>query len=90
MKEYTPDELAGYNGAEGKPIYIAHDGKVYDVSESRLWRNGVHMKRHHAGHELTTDIQAAPHEKDVLERYPQVGILKRLPTSVKFPSPSTG
>ena len=53
MKEYTPDELAGYNGAEGKPIYIAHDGKVYDVSESKLWRNGVHMKRHHAGNDLT-------------------------------------
>jgi len=25
----------------------------------------------------TSDIQAAPHETDVLERYPQVGILKK-------------
>jgi predicted heme/steroid binding protein/uncharacterized membrane protein len=78
MKEFTPDELAEYNGAGGKAIYVAYDGKVYDVSESKLWRNGVHMKRHHAGNELTTDIQAAPHEKDVLERYPQVGILKKV------------
>lgn len=78
MKEFTPDELAEYNGASGKPIYVAYDGKVYDVSESKLWRNGVHMKRHHAGNELTTDIQAAPHENDVLERYPQVGILKKV------------
>jgi predicted heme/steroid binding protein/uncharacterized membrane protein len=78
MKEFTPDELAEYNGAGGKPIYVAYDGNVYDVSESKLWRNGVHMKRHHAGNELTTDIQAAPHEKDVLERFPQVGILKKV------------
>jgi uncharacterized membrane protein len=34
------------------------------------------MKRHHAGRDLTTDIQGAPHEPDVLERYPQVGTLK--------------
>ena len=78
MKEFTPDELAKYNGQSGNPVYIAHDGKVYDVSESKLWRNGLHMKRHHAGQELTTDIQAAPHETDVLERYPQVGVLKKV------------
>jgi len=34
------------------------------------------MKRHRAGQDLTTDIQGAPHQPDVLERYPQVGVLK--------------
>jgi len=87
MKEFTPDELADYNGADGNPIYVAYNGKVYDVSESKLWRSGVHMKRHHAGHELTTDIQAAPHEKDVLERYPQVGVLKKVADERKIPRP---
>ena len=77
MKEFDSAELAQFNGENGKPIYIAHGGKVYDVSESKLWRNGVHMQRHSAGQNLTTDIQAAPHETDVLERYPQVGILKK-------------
>jgi predicted heme/steroid binding protein/uncharacterized membrane protein len=77
MKEFNLEELAGYNGENGKPVYIASSGKVYDVSESKLWRNGTHMKRHKAGCDLTTDIQAAPHEKDVLERYPQVGVLKK-------------
>jgi uncharacterized membrane protein len=38
--------------------------------------DGLHMQRHHAGANLTTDIQAAPHGTQVLERYPQVGILK--------------
>jgi predicted heme/steroid binding protein/uncharacterized membrane protein len=77
MKEFDAAELAQYNGENGKPIYIAHAGKVYDVSESKLWRNGLHMKRHAAGRDLTTDIQAAPHESDVLDKYPQVGVLKK-------------
>lgn len=77
MKEFSEEELARNNGENGSPTYIAYDGKVYDVSGSKLWRNGVHMKRHKAGDDLTTDIQAAPHEMDVLERYPQIGILKK-------------
>jgi predicted heme/steroid binding protein/uncharacterized membrane protein len=77
MKEFDAATLATYNGQNGSPIYVAHDGKVYDVSESKLWRNGVHMKRHLAGKDLTTDIQAAPHDLDVLARYPQVGVLKK-------------
>ena len=77
MKEFDAEELAKNNGQNGSPIYIAHDGKVYDVSASKLWRNGIHMKRHHAGNDLTTDIQAAPHEPVVLERYPQIGVLKK-------------
>lgn len=77
MKEFDMAELADFNGENGKPIYIAHGGKVYDVSESKLWRKGLHMKRHNAGTDLSTEIQAAPHEVDVLERYPQIGILKR-------------
>jgi predicted heme/steroid binding protein/uncharacterized membrane protein len=77
MKEFDSAQLSQYNGENGTPIYIAHAGKVYDVSESKLWRNGLHMKRHNAGRDLTTDIQAAPHQTDVLERYPQVGIFKK-------------
>jgi predicted heme/steroid binding protein len=45
MKEFDSAELAQYNGENGTPIYIAHADKVYDVSESKLWRNGLHMKR---------------------------------------------
>lgn len=77
MKEFSPQELAEYNGQDGKPAYMAHDGKVYDVSESKLWKGGIHMRRHKAGADLTTDIQAAPHNTEVLDRYPQVGVLKK-------------
>jgi predicted heme/steroid binding protein/uncharacterized membrane protein len=75
MKEFSAQELEKHNGEDGNPVYIAHQGKVYDVSGSKLWKTGLHMKRHPAGKDLTTDIQAAPHNIDVLERYPQVGVL---------------
>ena len=78
MKEFDADELARFNGENGNPIYVAYDGKVYDVSESKLWRKGQHMNRHRSGSDMTSDMQAAPHESDVLERYPQVGILKKV------------
>ena len=87
MKVFTTDELAEYNGKNGNPIYIAHDGKIYDVTESKLWRNGLHMKRHQGGHDQTNDLQAAPHDKDVLERYPQVGILKKVVVEQQIPRP---
>jgi len=58
-------------------MYIAQGGKVFDVTASKLWKGGLHMKRHHAGKDLTTDIQAAPHTPEVLDRYPQVGVLKK-------------
>ena len=77
MKEIDPKELEEYNGKDGKSVYIAHEGKVYDVSDSKLWKTGSHMKRHQAGKDLTADIQAAPHNAEVLERYPQVGVLAK-------------
>jgi predicted heme/steroid binding protein/uncharacterized membrane protein len=76
MQEFELAELEKFDGNEGRPVYVAYKGKVYDVSDSKLWRNGLHMKRHHAGQDMTTDIQGAPHEPDVLEKYPQVGTLK--------------
>jgi predicted heme/steroid binding protein/uncharacterized membrane protein len=82
MREFTPEELAQYAGENGKPVDIAHAGKVYDVSGSKMWKTGTHMKRHRSGQDLTTDIQGAPHSPDVLERYPQVGVLKKTAEAV--------
>src|SRR4030042_1541686 len=77
MKEFDPESLAEFNGKEGRPIYIAHEGRVIDVSGSKFWKTGLHMKRHEAGKDLTADIEAAPHGTEVLDRYPQVGILSK-------------
>jgi predicted heme/steroid binding protein/uncharacterized membrane protein len=80
VKTYDPEELSGFNGETGASVYVAVKGKVIDVSESKLWKGGLHMKRHHAGKDLSVDFQAAPHGEEVLERYPQVGILREKKT----------
>lgn len=77
METFRPEDLARYNGKNGNPTYVVHKEKVYDVSASKLWKGGTHMRRHPAGGDLTTDIQAAPHGPDVLERYPQIGIIEK-------------
>lgn len=77
MKEFDPEELAKANGKAGNPIYVAFEGKVYDVSASERWKGGLHMGRHRAGSDFSTAITAAPHTPDVLARFPQVGVLKR-------------
>ena len=79
MKEIDAEALSKADGKNSGPVYVACEGKVFDLTGSRLWKGGVHMQRHHAGADLTTDIQAAPHGTDMLDRYPQVGILKADP-----------
>ena len=76
MKEFKLEELEQFNGKNGQPVYVAHQGKVYDVSDSKMWKGGLHMKRHHAGNDFTTDIKGAPHGTEVLEKFTQVGVLK--------------
>lgn len=76
MQEFDPETLAQFDGREGgKPVYVAHEGKVYDVSASKLWRGGMHMRRHQAGRDLSVDFAGAPHGTEVLERVVQVGVL---------------
>ncbi len=87
MKEIDPETLSKSNGKEGRPVYIAHKGRVIDVSKSKLWQTGVHMGRHAAGADLTAEIGAAPHGPEVLDRYPEIGFLKA-PTQAERPMPA--
>ena len=73
----TSEELLLFNGKDGRFVYIAFQGKVYDVTKSPLWSKGLHMNRHPSGKDLTGEISAAPHGIEVFERYPQVGVLKK-------------
>ena len=76
MKEIDAETLSRSNGKEGNPVCIAYKGRVIDVSKSSLWQTGVHMGRHAAGADLTSEIEAAPHGPEVLDRYPEIGSLK--------------
>ncbi|HPD61472.1 MAG TPA: cytochrome b5 domain-containing protein [Thermodesulfobacteriota bacterium] len=86
MKEIDLQTLSECTGKEGRPVLVAYEGKVYDLSPSELWNTGIHMNRHYAGKDLTSDIHAAPHTPDVLQRFSQVGVLKKAPsTEPKIP-----
>jgi predicted heme/steroid binding protein/uncharacterized membrane protein len=74
-RKITEDQLKKCDGQEGRPAWAAYRGRVYDVSASQRWSGGVHMKRHQAGRDLTSDFAAAPHDESVLERMPVVGTL---------------
>jgi len=73
MKVYSHKEIASSDGKAGKGTLVVVAGKVYDVSASRRWIGGSHMKRHRAGADLTVELRAAPHGKEVLERVEMVG-----------------
>ena len=74
-KIFTLDELKQYNGKDGKPVYVAVDGIVYDVSASDKWKNGDH-NGFEAGNDLTDEIKnVSPHGVKMLDRVPVVGKL---------------
>lgn len=89
MKTFTLEELAQFDGKDGRPVYVAYKGKVVDVSGSKIWKGGRHMNRHDAGHDLTADLAQAPHPEDRLERYPQVGVLADAPASASTGAAAT-
>ena len=75
-RAFTKDELVAYDGREGRPAYVAWQGKVYDVSGSVLWEDGGHFDEHSAGNDLTEELEdLAPHGPETLDVFPQVGML---------------
>lgn len=73
-RKFSIQELAAFNGKEGKAAYIGFKGKVYDVTESSQWLDGDHLG-HAAGQDLTESMEIAPHDQDVLEKMKIVGVL---------------
>jgi predicted heme/steroid binding protein/uncharacterized membrane protein len=70
------EELSKFNGQNGEKAYIAYKGKVYDVTNSKRWKNGVHMARHKAGEDLTDFLALAPHTDEVLKSFEVVDTLE--------------
>ena len=71
---YTKDYLALRNGQDKPQIWIAYKGKIFDVSSSRLWRDGKHYE-HWAGQDLTDELKDAPHMEEVFGKFNVVGRL---------------
>ncbi len=74
LPNYTRSQLALRNGQDKPEIWVAYQGIIYDVTESRLWRNGKHYE-HWAGQDLTAELADAPHTKKVFERFEAIGLV---------------
>ncbi|OZI05283.1 cytochrome b5 [Siphonobacter sp. BAB-5385] len=72
---YTKAQLALRNGQDREEIWVAFQGTIYDVTSSRLWRNGKHYE-HWAGQDLTEELGDAPHSERVFERFRIIGKLR--------------
>ena len=74
METYNAAQLALRNGQDKPEIWVAFNGIIYDMTHSKLWRNGKHYE-HWAGQDLTKELADAPHSERVFERMRVVGKL---------------
>jgi predicted heme/steroid binding protein len=74
IPEFTRSQLALRNGQDKPQIWVAYRGIIYDLTDSRLWRNGHHYE-HWAGQDLTEELKDAPHTEIVFEGWEIVGTL---------------
>ncbi len=75
LNEYTLAQLALRNGQDKPEIWCAYKGLIYDVTSSRLWKNGHHYE-HWAGQDLTEELKDAPHTAQVFDKFQIVGKIK--------------
>lgn len=72
MKDFTLEQVAEFDGKDGRPAYVVYQGRVYDVTESAMWAEGDHEGMHSAGGDLTEEHEDAPHDVYVTD-FPEVG-----------------
>ncbi len=72
--ELTLEELADFDGLEGRDAYVAFEGKVYDVSASPNWADGQHMGLS-AGTDVTEALDGSPHSEAIFYQHPLIGVL---------------
>ncbi len=83
--DMTSEELCQHDGKDGRPGYITYKGIVYDVTNSKLWREGSHLKKHSAGTDLTDMLKTAPHGEEKVLKMPVIGKLL-VEKAIKRPS----
>jgi predicted heme/steroid binding protein len=50
-------------------VTVGYEGRIYDVSSSRMWAGGRHMGKHEAWQDLTSAMAAAPHGPEVFKSF---------------------
>jgi predicted heme/steroid binding protein len=83
-RTFTLEELANYNGKDGKPAYVGLNGLVYDLSGIYAWDQGRHYCPDAlAGTDITAIWKNAPAYhlgQGFLTPFPIVGKLAPAPT----------
>ncbi len=74
---YSRSQLALRNGIDHQDVWICFKGYIYDVSGSRLWKNGNHYE-HWAGQDLTEELSEAPHTENVFDKFQAIGKLSKV------------
>lgn len=75
LKKYSKSQLALYNGQDKEEIWCGYKGNIYDLTQSKMWSSGTHYE-HWAGQDLTEELEDAPHNDRVFEKFRIIGILK--------------
>jgi arsenite oxidase small subunit len=88
-RSYSRDELEKFDGKEGRPFYIVFKGKIYDLSNSKLWMQGTHMGIHTRDEDLAETIKNAPHGEEMLQRFTVQGIFAEPPPQEQVPIVTT-
>ena len=72
---FTQNQLSLRNGQDRDEVWVAYKGKIYDVGNSKLWKDGKHYE-HWAGQDLTAELKDAPHTENVFDKFVPIGELK--------------
>lgn len=76
MRESTQADLFGCDVRDGRLAYAACTGKGNDVTESLLWRGGLHQASHEAGRDLTEPLRLRRTARN-LRKNPPLSVLKK-------------
>jgi predicted heme/steroid binding protein len=72
---FSKSQLSLRNGQDKPEIWVAYKSFIYDMTDSKMWKNGKHYE-HWAGQDLTEELQDAPHSENVFEKFNPIGKLK--------------
>jgi predicted heme/steroid binding protein len=75
LPNYSSAQVALRNGQDKPEIWVVLNGLIYDVTKSRLWRDGKHYE-HWAGQDLTDELKDAPHTEKVFDKFTIIGKLQ--------------